>query len=108
MCSCGSPTGSIPSFQNFPTLQVQEVLETEHGGIMEMAADVYAITGDAKYLALARKLDHQKLFEPLSHRQDVLNGMHANAQIPKVIGMERLYQLTGEKPFDAAAQYLLG
>jgi uncharacterized protein len=92
-------------FSKLSDAQVQEVLETEHGGIMEMAADVYAITGDAKHLALARKLDHQKLFEPLSHRQDVLNGMHANAQIPKVIGMERLYQLTGEKPFDAAAQY---
>ncbi len=92
-------------FAKLSDAQVQEVLETEHGGIMEVVADVYSISGDAKYLELARRLNHQKLFEPLSHRQDVLTGMHANAQIPKVIGMERLYALTGEKPFDAAAQF---
>ena len=92
-------------FSKLSDAQVQEVLETEHGGILEVVADVYSISGDAKYLELARRLNHQKLFEPLSHRQDVLTGMHANAQIPKVIGMERLYGLTGEKPFDAAAQF---
>ena len=92
-------------FSKLTDAQVQEVLETEQGGIVEVVADVYAITGDAKYLALARRLNHRKLFEPLTHHQDLLSGMHANAQIPKVIGMERLYELTGEKPFDDAARF---
>jgi DUF1680 family protein len=99
--------GSV--FEKLSDQQVQDVLETEHGGIMEVVADVYAITGDAKYLALARRLNHKKMFEPLSRGEDPLTAVpparpvHANAQIPKVIGMERLYELTGEKDFATAA-----
>ncbi len=92
-------------FSKLSDAQVQEVLETEHGGIMEVIADVYATSGDKKYLDLARRINHTKLYEPLSHKQDVLTRMHANAQIPKVIGMERVYQLTGEVPFNTAAQF---
>jgi uncharacterized protein len=85
--------------------QIQAMLETEHGGIMEVVADVSAITGDPRYLALAKRLNHKSLFDPLARRQDVLTGLHANAQIPKVIGMERIYQLTGEAAFDRAARF---
>ena len=97
-------------FENLSDQQVQDVLETEHGGIMESAADVYAITGDAKYLTLARRLNHKVMFEPLARGEDPLTSrpparpVHANAQIPKVIGMERIYELTGEKEFGSAAR----
>jgi uncharacterized protein len=96
-------------FEKLSDQQVQDVLETEHGGVVEVVADVYALTGDAKYLALARRLNHKKIFDPLARGEDPLRSVpparpvHANAQIPKVIGMERLYELTGEKPFSAAA-----
>ncbi len=85
--------------------QIREMLETEHGGIMEVVADVYAITGETKYLNLAKRLNHQTLFEPMSQGQDRLNGQHANAQIPKAIGMERIYQLTGDPAFGRAARF---
>lgn len=91
--------------QNLTDAQIREMLETEHGGIMEVAADVYAITRDPRYMALAKRLNHQSLFEPLSRSQDVLTGLHANAQIPKVIGMERIYQLTGDPAFGRAARF---
>lgn len=84
--------------------QVREMLETEHGGIMEVVADVYAITGKPKYLALAKRLNHTSLFDPLARGEDTLDGQHANAQIPKAIGMERIYQLTGEPDFGKAAR----
>ena len=86
-------------------LQIQELLETEHGGIMEAMADVYAMTGDARYLALAKRLNHKALFEPMARGEDCLTGMHANAQIPKVIGMERIYQLTGDPDYARAARF---
>ncbi|MEW6253227.1 MAG: glycoside hydrolase family 127 protein, partial [Planctomycetota bacterium] len=92
-------------FKDLSDAQIREMLETEHGGIMEVAADVYAITGDERYLALAKRLNHQSLFEPLTRGEDRLNGQHANAQIPKVIGMERIYQLTGEAAFGKAARF---
>ncbi len=85
--------------------QVQAVLDTEHGGIMEVVADVYAITGNPKYLALAKRLNHRSLFEPMARGEDCLTGMHANAQIPKVIGLERIYQLTGDADYGRAARF---
>jgi hypothetical protein len=85
--------------------QIREMLETEHGGIMEVVADIYGFTGDARYLVLAMRLNHQSLFEPLARGEDCLNGQHANAQIPKVIGMERIYQLTGDADYGRAARF---
>jgi len=85
--------------------QIREMLETEHGGIMEVMADVYAITGEIRYLALAKRLNHKSLFDRMARGEDVLTGLHANAQIPKVIGMERIYQLTGDLEFRKAARF---
>ncbi len=85
--------------------QIQEILETEHGGIMEAVTDVYAITGDTHYLQLAKRFNHQSLFQPMARREDILSGLHANAQIPKVIGMQRIYELTGEPAFGRAARF---
>lgn len=85
--------------------QIREMLETEHGGIMEAVADVYAITGESKYLKLAKRLNHKTLFEPMAQGQDRLDGQHGNAQIPKAIGMERIYQLTGDPDFGRAARF---
>ncbi len=92
-------------FAKLSDKQIRETLETEHGGIMEVAADAYAITGDAKYLALAKRLNHRSLYEPMVRGEDTLNGQHANAQIPKVIGMERVYRLTGERDYGRAARF---
>lgn len=91
--------------QNLTDAQIREMLETEHGGIMEVLADVYAVTGDARYLTLAKRFNHKSLFDPLSRGEDVLTGLHANAQIPKVIGMERIYHLTGDGQFGKAARF---
>ncbi|HEY3269487.1 MAG TPA: beta-L-arabinofuranosidase domain-containing protein [Armatimonadota bacterium] len=92
-------------FGNLTDAQITEMLETEHGGIMEVVADAYAITGDARHLALAKRLNHKSLFDPMARGVDNLTGMHANAQIPKVIGMERVYELTGEPAYGRAARF---
>ncbi len=84
--------------------QMQALLATEHGGMNEVLADVYAITGDRRYLALARRFSHRTLLEPLLRRQDALDGLHANTQIPKVIGFARIGELDNDQAWiDAAA-----
>ena len=77
-------------------------LGTEHGGMNEVLADVYAITGDAKYLKLAERFSHKLLLEPLSQSRDTLDGLHSNTQIPKVVGFQRIHVLTGEPSYSAA------
>lgn len=77
--------------------QFQDMLNVEHGGICEVIADVYAITGDEKYKKLADEFVHQRMAEPIANDEDVLYPQHANAQIPKFVGYARLYALTGQQ-----------
>jgi DUF1680 family protein len=71
----------------------------------EVLADVYSLTHDEKHLALAERFCHQAVLTPLSEGRDTLNGLHSNTQIPKVVGFERLYQLTGKPHYHAAAEF---
>ena len=85
--------------------QFQKMLDREHGGMNEVLADVSALTGQAKYLQLARRFSHEALLAPLAESRDPLDGLHANTQIPKVIGFQRIFELTGDERYGAAARY---
>lgn len=85
--------------------QMQEMLRTEHGGMNEVLADVAAITGDRKYIKFARKFSHQEILNPLLGRQDQLTGLHANTQIPKVIGFKRIADISGDDSWNDAAEF---
>jgi DUF1680 family protein len=85
--------------------QMQAMLRTEHGGMNEVLADVAAFTGDQQYMALALRFSHQALLAPLTEQRDALTGLHANTQIPKVIGFKRIADLTGRADLQTAAQF---
>lgn len=73
--------------------QVQQILVAEHGGINESYAELYARTGDARWLKISERLRHRAVLDPLAEGRDELNGKHANTQIPKLIGLARLYEV---------------
>ncbi|PKD19691.1 glycosyl hydrolase [Salegentibacter salinarum] len=85
--------------------QMQEILISEHGGLNEVFADLARITGETKYLDLAKRFSHKKLLNPLAKNIDVLNGMHANTQIPKVIGFQTIAALDDNNDFHNSATY---
>src|SRR5581483_10216840 len=85
--------------------QMQKMLEIEHGGMNEVLADLYAISGDQKYLKLARRFCHEAVLGPLIDHQDRLTGLHANTQIPKVTGLERIAALAGDEKADSGARF---
>ncbi len=85
--------------------QIQDMLRSEHGGLNEVFADVAAITGNNKYMKLARRFSQKSLLEPLMQQKDILTGMHANTQIPKVIGYKRIADLDGDKAWSDAAAF---
>ena len=85
--------------------QVERTLHTEHGGMNEVLADAYAITGDKKYLDVAKRFSHKRMLLPLSQRQDCLDNLHANTQVPKVVGFERIAELTGDEAYHEASAY---
>lgn len=85
--------------------QMEQMLGNEHGGMNEVIADAYAMTGDRKYLECARRFSHKRLLTPLSQRQDCLDNLHANTQIPKVVGFERIAEICGDEVYHTAASY---
>jgi DUF1680 family protein len=85
--------------------QQQTALRTEFGGMEEVLANLYAVTGNPEYLRVSRKFDHKRIFDPLARNEDPLNGLHANTQIPKAIGAARDYELTGEKRYHDVASF---
>jgi hypothetical protein len=64
--------------------------------VNEWLANLYGATGDADYLKTAEAFNQKKIFDPLARGEDTLNGLHANTQIPKMIGAARQYELTGD------------
>ncbi|MBX2913994.1 MAG: glycoside hydrolase family 127 protein [Cyclobacteriaceae bacterium] len=74
--------------------QLQNMLNCEFGGMNEALLNVYAITGNKKYLAAADRFYHKAVMDPLAAETDQLSGKHSNTQIPKIIGAARRYELT--------------
>lgn len=85
--------------------QLQRMLDSEHGGLNETFADAAAISGDERFMQLAKRFSHKKVLDPLLRGEDRLTGMHANTQIPKVIGYKRIADIEGNDQWDRAAQF---
>ena len=86
--------------------QWQEMLDGEHGAPHEILADAFAVGGNPAHIACAKRFRHEKVFQPMcKENPDVLYGLHANTQIPKFIGYQRIYELTGEQAWGDASSF---
>src|SRR5438128_1412734 len=85
--------------------QLQQMLNTEFGGMNEVLADLYADTGDRRWLALSHHFDHHAVLDPLVRREDILAGLHGNTQAPKLLGYLERYIYTGDKKDGAASEF---
>ena len=85
--------------------QMQSMLDMEHGGMNEIFADAYQLTNDEKYLTAARRFSHNILLEAMAIRNDNLDNKHANTQVPKVVGFERIGELTNDPKYKAAGDF---
>lgn len=74
-----------------------KMLNCEHGGMNEALANIYAITGNEKYLQLSRKFHDEFVLGKLAQRIDPMPGKHSNTNVPKAIGCARRYELTGDE-----------
>jgi len=79
--------------------EMDSILEYETGGMLEIWADLYEITGEDRYLELIGKYDRRAFFDPLLEGVDVLTNMHANTTIPEVIGCARVFEATGNERY---------
>ena len=68
-------------------------LNCEHGGMNESMLDAYQLFGDQKYLTAAKKYTHKAMLNGMQTLNTTfLDGKHANTQVPKYIGMERIFE----------------
>lgn len=85
--------------------QMQRTLEIEFGGMNEILANLSAVTGNPRYLLVAKRFDHHAVMDPAAARHDTLTGLHANTQVPKFIGAAREFELTGDPYYHDAAGF---
>jgi len=85
--------------------QIQKMLDTEFGGMNEVTVDLYADTGDSRWLALSNKFQHRAIIEPLAAGEDILAGKHGNTQVPKLLGSLERYLYTGNETDRKAAEF---
>ena len=85
--------------------QMEQMMGNEHGGMNEVLADAYAMTGDVKYLTAARRFSHRRILNPMSQHVDNLDNLHANTQVPKAVGFARIAELGGDENYYDAADF---
>jgi DUF1680 family protein len=90
---------------NLTEPQDQRMLNTEFGGMNEVLADLYADTGDKRWLALSDRFEHHAIVDPLSRHEDILAGKHGNTQVPKLLGELMRYVYSGNETDGAAARF---
>jgi DUF1680 family protein len=91
--------------KDVPDDRFQKMLDREHGGMNEVLADVAMIMPNVRYGRLARRFSHLALLEPLAAGRDTLDGLHANTQIPKVIGFQRIGAFENDATMKKAARF---
>jgi DUF1680 family protein len=87
--------------------QRQRMLRTEYGGMNEVLVNLAAVTQKERYLGAARLFEQPGFLDPLAERRDELQGLHANTNVPKIIGAARMYEVTGDRRYRDIAEYFL-
>ncbi len=85
--------------------QFTKMLTCEYGGMNEVMADLYQMTGKRKFLEVAKRFNDHKLFTPLAEGVDSLDGNHVNMQLPKIIGAAKEYELDNNDTLRNVADY---
>ncbi|GAB2808161.1 glycoside hydrolase family 127 protein [Ferruginibacter profundus] len=85
--------------------QMQAMLDMEHGGMNEIFADAYEMTRDEKYLIAAKRFSHRMLLDAMEAEKDNLDNKHANTQVPKAVGFERIGELAHDDNYKKAGDF---
>lgn len=85
--------------------QMESMLNVEHGGMNEVFADAYQITGASKYLTAARRFSHKVILNSMAGKTDNLDNMHVNTQVPKAVGIQRVAEVSRDAVYGGAAEF---
>ena len=94
-------------FEGISDGQRQRMLRTEYGGMNEVLVNLAAVAKKDRYLDTAHLFEQPSILDPLAERRDELLGLHANTNVPKIIGAARMYEVTGDRRYRQIAEYFL-
>lgn len=83
----------------------RQVLSVEYGGMNDCLYELYQLTKEKRYQKAAHKFDELPLFQAMQEKRDVLNGLHANTTIPKIVGAFQAYCATGKTEYLKTAEH---
>ena len=85
--------------------QMDNMVSQEFGGMDEIFADAYQMTGDRKYMDTAKRFSHHLILDSMAAGIDNLDNRHANTQVPKVVGYARIADLDNDISYKHAAEF---
>jgi len=88
-----------------PEEHMQDILNTEYGGMNEVLYNLAAATGENRWAQTGDRFTKKIFFTPLALRQDELKGLHCNTHMPQVIGAARRYELSSDARFGDVASF---
>ncbi len=84
---------------------MQDILNTEYGGMNEVLYNLAAVTGDDRWARAGDRFTKKVFFTPLALRRDALKGQHMNTHVPQVIGAARRYELSSDFRFADVSRF---
>ena len=84
---------------------MQQILNTEYGGMNEVLYNLAAETGDDRWGRTGDRFTKKIFFTPLALRQDGLKGLHMNTHVPEAIGGARRYELSSDFRFGDLSRF---
>lgn len=85
--------------------QLERMRKCEFGGMADVLAHIYEITGHKKYLDLSYKFHDHFVLDELAKKVDPMPGKHSNTNVPKAIGAARQYEVTGDESDKTIASF---
>ncbi|MEU4160853.1 beta-L-arabinofuranosidase domain-containing protein [Actinoplanes sp. NPDC026670] len=76
--------------------QLDDILDVETGGMLEVWASLFQLTGDLEHQELVLRYRRGRFFDRLLAGDDVLTNKHANTQVAEILGCARAYEVTGD------------
>jgi DUF1680 family protein len=84
---------------------MQQILNTEYGGIAETLYNLAALTGNDRWAKAGDRFNKKVFLNPLGMRRDQLRGLHVNTHIPQVIAAARRYEISSDMRFHDVADF---
>jgi DUF1680 family protein len=84
---------------------MQQILNTEYGGIAETLYNLAALTNNDQWARAADRFTKKWFVNPLASRRDELRPLHVNTHIPQVIAAARRYEISGDMRFHDVADF---